>query len=290
MRELLKKLHKFEISIRKAINDQMMGDFHSIFKGSGLDFDDVRSYQYGDDIRSINWNVSAKGHGTFVKTYREEKEQTVFFILDVSKSQEIGKSDKKKIDIGKEICGVLSISAVKEQSKVGLLCFSDQKEVFLKADKGIKQAYQIIFKIFRLSAVSDKTNLTKAFRLCRNILKRKSVIIVISDFIDDNYQFEFKAIAKKHDLVVIHLTDPTEYKVPSLGIIPVIDNESGKTVWINSSSGFFRQKIRNNFQEKQKELSDFCKKYQANYLAVNTAEDYVPELIKLFKVRNRSGR
>ena len=135
MKELLKKLRRYEIQIRKAINSQMKGDFRSVFKGTGLEFDDVRPYQYGDDIRTIDWNVSAKGHGTFVKTFREEKEQTVFFILDVSASQEIGVAGKTKVDIGREICGVLSLSAVKESSHVGLICYSDQRELYIKPTK-----------------------------------------------------------------------------------------------------------------------------------------------------------
>ena len=140
MKELLKKLRKYEIQIRRALNSQMQGDFRSIFKGSGLEFDDVRSYQYGDDVRSINWNVTAKGHGTYVKTFREEKEQIVYFILDISASQEIGSQGRQKMDIGKEICGILAVSAIKESSQVGLLCYTDQKEKFIKPGKGANHA------------------------------------------------------------------------------------------------------------------------------------------------------
>jgi uncharacterized protein (DUF58 family) len=130
VKDIIKKLRKYEIRIRKAINTRMQGDFHSVFKGSGLEFADIRSYQYGDDVRTIDWNVSAKGHGTFVKTFREEKEQNVFFILDVSASQEIGDIDKQKIDVGKEIASVLTLSAVKESGHVGFIGFSDQKEIY----------------------------------------------------------------------------------------------------------------------------------------------------------------
>ena len=133
MRELLKKLRNYEIRIRKAINSQMQGDFHSIFKGTGLEFDDVRPYQYGDDIRSIHWTVTAKGHGTFVKTFKEQKEQTIFFVIDVSASQEIGSPGKTKSEIGKEICGVLAISGAKEQSHVGLIAYSDEREIYLNS-------------------------------------------------------------------------------------------------------------------------------------------------------------
>ena len=154
MKELLKKLRKYEIQIRKVINSHMQGDFHSIFKGSGLEFDDVRPYQYGDDIRTIDWNVSAKGHGMFVKTFKEEKEQTVFFILDVSASEDIGSAGRTKGDIGKEICGVLALSASKESSHLGLICFSDVKEKFMKPTKGHSQAYEIISTLAKLQPKS----------------------------------------------------------------------------------------------------------------------------------------
>src|SRR5882757_6138327 len=162
MKELLKKLRRYEIQIRKAINSQMQGDFHSIFKGTGLEFDDVRPYQYGDDVRTIDWNVTAKGHGTFVKTFREEKEQTIFFILDVSASQDIGTPGKTKVEISKEVCGVLALSGAKESSQLGLICFSDGRELALKPSKGMKQAYEIISRIVNLKPQSLKTNLNKA--------------------------------------------------------------------------------------------------------------------------------
>jgi len=289
MKELLKKLRKYEIQIRKAINSHMMGDFHSIFKGSGLEFDDVRPYQYGDDIRSIDWNVSAKGHGLFVKTFKEDKEQTVFFILDVSASQNIGNIGATKSDIGKEICGVLSLAASKESSHVGLICFSSINELYLKPIKGNLQAYQIISALAKLKPVHKTTNLKKAVSLAVNIIKRRSVIIFISDFIDgEDYFHDLKALSRRHDLVMIHISDKRETDLPKLGIIPVEDKESGKTLWINTSFGDFRQKISHQVAIRQEELEKFSRKHQINFVAINTGEDYVPKLLKLFKIRNRS--
>jgi uncharacterized protein (DUF58 family) len=285
---LIKKLRKYEIQIRKAINSQMQGDFRSVFKGSGLEFDDVRPYQYGDDIRSIDWNVSAKGHGTFVKTFREEKEQTVFFILDVSASQEIGAENRTKVDIGKEICGVLALSAVKESSHVGLICYSDQRELYIRPAKGISQAYQIIQGITRLKPLSKSTNLSRAMAFALNTIKRRSVIILISDFIDEQYEHNLKALARRHDLVVIHISDKRETRLPKLGIVPVIDKESGKTLWINTSFGDFRQKISLRLDERKAFIHSFSKKHQINFLSLDTDEDFVPKLLRLFKVRNRS--
>jgi uncharacterized protein (DUF58 family) len=266
----------------------MKGDFHSVFKGTGLEFDDVRPYQYGDDIRTIDWNVSAKGHGTFVKTFREEKEQTVFFILDVSASQEIGSENRTKVDIGKEICGVLALSAVKESSHVGLICFSDQRELYIRPGKGLTQAYQIIQSVTRLKPNSKKTDLNKALAFALNIIKRRSVIILVSDFIDEKYEQNLKALARRHDLVIIHISDKRETNLPKLGIIPVIDKESGKTLWINTSFGDFRQKISHRLEERKTWISQYSKKHQINFISLDTQEDYVPKLLRLFKVRNRT--
>lgn len=287
LRKLLKKLRKYEITVRKAITTQMQGDFHSVFKGSGLTFDDVREYQYGDDIRSIDWNATAKGHSVYVKTYREEREQIVYMMLDVSASQEIGDPGLQKVDIGKEICGVLTLSAIKESSQVGLLCFSDQKEAYVKPGKGDRHAYQIISKLYNTQNVSTKTDINSGINYLLNIIKRRSIIILISDFIDENYIGNLKALARKHDLIVIHLSDRRETQLPNLGIIPVYDKESRKTLWVNSSSSYFQDKVNTTYAGTRQTLEDFCRKHQADYLPIATEEDYVPKLINLFRIRNK---
>jgi uncharacterized protein (DUF58 family) len=288
MKELLKKLRRYEIQIRKAINSQMKGDFHSVFKGSGLEFDDVRPYQYGDDIRTIDWSVSAKGHGTFVKTFKEEKEQTVFFILDVSASEDIGSPGRTKVDIGKEICGVLALSAVKESGHVGLICYSDVKERFIKPTKGQSQAYEIISALSNLKPLSTGTNLSKAISFALNAIRRRSVVILISDFIDEGYEDNLKALARRHDLVVVHISDKRETALPRLGIIPVLDKETQRTVWINTSFGDFREKIIRHHNERKDMLQKFSRKHEINFITLDTDEDYVPKLLRLFKVRNKS--
>lgn len=266
----------------------MQGDFHSIFKGSGLEFDDVRPYQYGDDIRTIDWNVSAKGNGTFVKTFKEEKEQTIFFILDVSGSQEIGNPGKTKFDIGKEICGVLALSGAKESSQVGLICYSDVREKYIKPKKGMAQAYEIIQGITQLKPTSTKTDLTAAINFALNTIKRKSVIILISDFIDQGFYPSLRSLARKHDLVMIHISDNRETHLPKLGIIPILDKETGKTLWVNTSFGDFRSRVALHHESRKEELAHFSRKHQINFLSINTQEDYVPKLLKLFKLRNKS--
>ncbi len=285
MNELLSKLRNYEIRIRKAVDSQMHGNFKSVFKGSGLEFTDLRQYQYGDDIRLIDWNASSKGHGLFLKIFKEEKEQTVFFMVDVSASQDIGREERSKLDTTKEICGVLALSAMHEASHVGLYCFSDQKEKYIRPANSMKHGYQMILELFRLKPESLKTNLSDAILFALNILRRKSVVILISDFIDTDYEQNLKALAKKHDLVVIHLYDDREVNMPKLGIIPVYDKESRRMMWVNTSSAQFRKTTRVVFEENQQRLEKLCKQYKANYLSVDTQEDYIPKLIKLFRVK-----
>ncbi|GAB4124389.1 MAG: DUF58 domain-containing protein [Raineya sp.] len=286
MEEILKKLRKYEIRIRKAINTQRQGDFHSIFKGSGLEFSDVRDYLYGDDVRRIDWNVSAKGQGTFVKEFQEEKEQTVFFLVDVSASQELG-GKQSKLRIAQEICGVLAMSAAKEKNDIGLICFSDQKERYMKPQKGEKYAYEMILKLFTLQAQSAKTDISKMILYTLQTIKRKSVIILLSDFIDEGYHQHLKALSQKHDLVMIHLYDEKEISLPRLGIVPVYDKESKKTLWLNISSKAFRKMQQMRFRNIKENLEQLALKSSANYLAINTEEDFVPQLIELFRRRNK---
>ncbi|EMS33029.1 hypothetical protein C943_00306 [Mariniradius saccharolyticus AK6] len=288
MNQLLKKLRRYEIMIRKVVNNQLQGDYQSIFKGSGLEFDDLRPYQYGDDFRTIEWKVSAKGHGTFVKTFREDKDQSVYFLLDISGSQDIGDEGKKKIDIGKEVAGVLTLAAVFEGSQVGLISFSDQKEKIILPGKGPKQGIKIIQGIFGHKNISLKTNLKEMFNFALNIIKKRSIVIVISDFIDQGYERPFKALAQKHDLIAIQITDPRESALPTLGIIPVYDKEQGRTTWVNTAFGSFSRKILESFSSEREHLQDVCKKNQVNYLEISTKNDIVLPLIELFKHRNRT--
>lgn len=289
MKDILKRLRKYEIRIRKALNSQMQGDFHSIFKGSGLEFDDVRPYQWGDDIRNIDWRVTAKGQGTFMKTFIEEKEQTVFFLLDVSASQEIGKNNRQKIDLAKEMTGLLALSAIREGSKVGLLCYSDQVEDYIKPSKTTKHAYEIINRMFSLKPKSKKTDLDGAIKYTLNLLNKKTIIFIISDFIDENFTHSMRGLARKHDLVAIHISDKRESAIPQLGIVPLYEKESSKTVWLNTSSKEFKSAVQKTHGKNKDSLDNFCKRNDVNYTAIGTEEDYVPKLIKLFRHRNTSN-
>ncbi|HSI91599.1 MAG TPA: DUF58 domain-containing protein, partial [Adhaeribacter sp.] len=253
-------------------------------------FDDVRAYQYGDDVRSIDWNVSAKGHGTFIKTYREEKEQSVFLILDVSGSQAIGPEKNQKIDIGKEICGILALTAVKQAASIGLICISDQKEKYIRPGKGIEHAYSLIKSVVELKPLSLKTNLGLGIKNALGIIKRRSIILLISDFIDRNYEKELSMLARKHELIVVQLMDQREQNFPALGILPLRDTESGIVSWVNTSAASFRKKYLDDLNRNREKLQQICRKNKADYLLIDTSEDYVPQLVNLFRIRKKTRK
>ena len=286
MKEILKKVRKYEIEIRKYLNNSNQGDYNSIFKGSGIDFDDLRPYQYGDDHRSINWNISAKEDKIYTNTYKEDKEQSVFFLVDVSQSQHIGK-EENKINISKEIASVLTISALNTNSQVGILCFSDQKELFIQSKKGASHGYRIIKNLYELNQKSKKTNISSMVKFFMNAVKKKSLVILISDFIDKDYDKNMRALAKKHDVVCLHIYDDYETNIPNLGIIELEEKENNFRKWVNTSSSSFKKLSDNLFISKPEELKKKMNAIGINYLKLNSKENYVKNLIKLFKYRKK---
>ncbi len=284
MKEILKKVRKYEIEIRKFLNNSNQGDYRSIFKGSGIDFDDLRPYQYGDDHRSINWNITAKEDKIYTNTYKEDKEQSVFFLVDVSKSQEIGK-DENKINTSKEIASVLTLSALNTNSQVGLLCFSDQKELFIQSKKGISHGYRIIKNIYELKQKSNNTSISSMIRFFMKSIRKKSLVIIISDFIDENYQKSLKSLSNSHDVICLHIYDDYETKIPALGIIEVEEKENNYKKWVNTSSKTFKEKTRDLFINSSIEMKKNMNSLGINYLRINSRENYIKNLIKLFKYR-----
>ena len=273
--------------MHKQLLHLMQGDYRSVFKGSGLTFDDIRPYQYGDEVRSINWKLSAKGHGTYVNTFIEEREQTVFFLLDVSGSQEVGTPTQQKIDIGKEICSVLAFSAARQQAQVGMLCFSDQKEAVLPPNKGIAHVHRVVNALYQLRPASKATDLNAFLLQAVQIIKKRSLVVFVSDFIGENYRKSLAFLGEKHDVIAIDLVDTREKEFPRLGLLPLVDGESGQRYWVDTSSKSFKKAMRRALLDKKEDLKRFCTQKQVHYLRIHTAEDYVPLLVALFKKRNR---
>lgn len=286
MKEILKKVRKYEIKIRKFLNSRNQGDYKSIFKGTGLDFDDLRPYQYGDDFRTINWNITAKEHVLYTNTYKEEKEQSVFFLLDISKSQNIG--DKKtKISVIKEIASVLTLSALNQKSQVGLICFSDIKELFIDSKKGDAHGYKLIRELYRHKNKSEKTNIAGMIDFFMNVNKKKSLVILLSDFIDSNYHSKLRSLSKLHDVICIHIYDKIEINIPKLGIIELKNEENNYSRWINTSSQKFRESVIKTYTTEPERLKKKLLKYGITYLKIDSEKNYIKDLIKLFKSRKK---
>jgi uncharacterized protein (DUF58 family) len=287
---LVRRLRHLEIRIRKAVEAQLQGDFHSVFKGTGLEFDDVRLYQYGDEVRAIDWAVSSKGHGTFVKTYQEEKEQQVLVLLDVSASLDVGDGQRRKLDVARDIAGLLALSAARQGSALGVLAFSDQKEMYLPPGKGPRAAYALIQRLFALVPASRRTAVGAGIKQALGLLKRRSLVVLISDFIDGNYERELTMLAQRHDLIVVQLLAPRERHFPAIGIVPLCDAETGRVRWVNTSSADFRARVISSADRQQAELVNICRRNRTGFLALSTEGDFVPQLVNLFRHRQQSVR
>lgn len=284
IKSFISRIVQLEIRIRKAINTQMHGNFSSVFKGSGLEFSDLRQYQYGDDVRHIDWNTTAKGHGTFIKLFKEEKEQIAFFLVDVSGSLKVGKGNLSKLETIKEVAGVLAFSAMQEAGHIGLCCFSDKNEKYIAPRAGKKHGYQIISDLFTLEPENTGTDLKAGLLFTLQTLKRKSLIFVLSDFIDEGYHDLLRAMSQRHDLVVLHVQDNKEMRLPSMGIIPIYDPEQRKTTWVNTSSKQFKA-LHEQLAKSKRSLQTLCKQGRANYVPIRVGEDFVPALVRLFSIR-----
>ncbi len=285
---LVRRLRHLEIRMRQAVEAQLQGNFGSVFRGNGLEFDDVRLYQYGDEVRAIDWAVSSKGHGTFVKTYKEEREQQVVVALDVSASQRVGRGaagTQDKLDLGRDLAGILALSAARQDAALGLLAFSDQKELYLPPAKGLRPAYALLQRLYGLRPASTHTSLSTGIRQLLSLVKRRSLIILISDFIDENYERELTMLARQHDLVVVQLLAPQEVAFPALGIVPLRDAETGLLRWVNTSSPAFQAQYVAQGQARLLALRTLCRRQRVSLLTLRTDEDFVPQLVGLFRQR-----
>ena len=287
MKEILRKVRKLEIKIRKMVESTFAGEYHTAFKGQGLEFDEVRLYQYGDDIRTIDWNVTAKTGQVYIKKFREEREQTLFVLFDVSGSGDFGPLDENKRLIGMEIASIMAFSALKNNDKFGLATFSDRIEKFYKPNKGRKHILKIVRGVLTNTNKSEKTDINFALDFIKHTLKRRSILIIISDFLDDGYERALVHLGKKHEVILIRLFHPNEIFQMGTGTIPVLEIESGRQTWLNAGNSAYRQQLQDSFHQVQKNLELLCKKNKMDMLSVNTQEDYIPVLESYFKKRNK---
>ena len=282
----LKKLRRGELSIRKALSTHAQGEHHSLFKGSGLEFDDIRPYQYGDDTRSIHWAASSKGLDTYVKTFKEGREQTVFFLLDVSASQLLGQGHQK-LSLARAVSGTLLLSASHEASQVGLMLCSDQPEAVFKARKGEKYGLRLLAEIYAHQAQHKGTDLSACLKKTLTLLKRTSLLVIVSDFIDEGYSSLMASAARRHDLILLHVHNLYEQQMPFMGILPFCEIETGKRRWMNTRSSFFQGNLKKRLHRRISELQTFARTHHADYVSLGAEEDYLQSLVELFRRRKR---
>jgi uncharacterized protein (DUF58 family) len=285
--ELLKKVRKIEIKTRGLSRNIFAGEYHSAFKGRGMAFSEVREYQYGDDIRNIDWNVTARYNKPFVKVFEEERELTVMLVIDMSGSRNFGTTDKYKKNVITELAAVLAFSAIQNNDKIGVIFFSDKIEKFIPPKKGRSHILRIISELIDFEPQSTGTNLTLALQYLTNAIKKRSTSFLISDFIDDNKELQraLNIANNKHDVVALRIYDERETQLPDIGMLKLKDAETGEYVWTDTSSAVVRGAYAHWWNELNTQLDAAFTKSGVDYVNINTREDYVRSLMTLFKKR-----
>ncbi|MDP4261078.1 MAG: DUF58 domain-containing protein [Bacteroidota bacterium] len=285
--EILKKVRILEIKSKKLTSDLFTGEYHSAFKGKGMSFKEVREYAAGDDIRFIDWNVSARFGHPFSKVFEEERELTVMLLVDISNSSLFGTVNSTKRDIVTEIAAVLSFSAVNNADKIGVIFYSDKVEAYIPPKKGRQHALYIVRELLSKEPKSRGTQVSTALRFFNNSTRQKSIAFILSDFLDANYEQALRVASKKHDIIGIKLYDKMDMLLPDAGILQVQDAESGETKWVDSSNAFVRQQYQQEFFRVTDYSTQTFKKAASELLHIRTDEDYVKVLQKFFISRNR---
>lgn len=286
-KELLKQVREIEIRTKGLVNQVFSGEYHSVFKGKGMEFSEVREYQFGDDIRNIDWNVTARFGHPFVKIFEEERELTVILMIDLSGSLSFGTKQKTKQKVAAEISAILSFSALKNNDKVGLILFTDKIEKFVPPRKGRKHVLRIVREILSFKPEGNKTNLHSAMEFLNHTIKKRSIVFFISDFIDEGYEKILSVVSKKHDFIALSIEDIRENELVNVGLVKFLDAETGKEFLIDTSSKSFLD-----FYKKRKIDAINKRKYlfrlnKIDNINITSGEDYIKPLVQFFKIRER---
>ena len=284
-KELLKKVRKIEIKTKRLSDHIFGGEYQSTFKGRGMAFSEVRQYQFGDDVRAIDWNVTARYNDTFIKEFEEERELTMMLIIDISGSNFFGSDSLFKNEYVTELAATLAFSATKNNDKVGLILFTDNVELYIPPKKGKSHVLRIIRELLEFKSESKKTNINIPLKFVSNILKNRSIAFIISDFISKDYSNSLKIFSSKHDVTGIRIYDKTEEIIPNLGVIDITDNETGAKLTVNTGSKNVTKKYSEYYNSKRNEFIDFFKKSGSGIIECNTQDDYQKKLLKYFKSR-----
>lgn len=285
--ELIKKIHQLEIRTNRMVNDVLAGEYHSVFKGQGVEFEEVREYQAGDDIRTIDWNVTARMGEPFIKRYREERELTVMIMVDASASSMFGTAEKMKGELAVELSALLAFSAIKNNDRVGLLLFTDVIEKFIPPKKGKKHVLRLIRELLVFEPKGGHTNISMALDHVNKILTRKSVVFLLSDFMNAGFSDSLRITNQKHDLVTVSITDPREVEMPPIGFLELEDAETGETIIIDTFHSIVRHGFARVADEDFLKLETEFKKMRVDHVPIRTDQDYVDPLVRFFQKRAR---
>ena len=285
-KEILKKVRKIEIKTRRLSDHIFSGEYHTSFKGRGMTFSEVRQYQYGDDVRAIDWNVTARYNEPFVKVFEEERELTMMLMVDISGSESFGTKNQLKQDMVTEIAATLAFSATQNNDKIGLLLFSDQIELFIPPKKGKSHVLRIIRELIEFESKSKKTDLSQALKYLSSVLKKKAIVFLISDFMVKDYEHTLKIASKRHDVTGIRVFDQREESIPNIGIVNMIDAETGETLLVDTTSKKVRMDYEKYHRENVNYFKDIFSKCGAGTISSRVDESYVTKLLGYFKARN----
>lgn len=284
-KELLKKVRKIEIKTRRLSDHIFGGEYHSTFKGRGMTFSEVRQYQFGDDVRNIDWNVTARYNEPFIKVFEEERELTMMLVADVSGSEFFGTDKQFKNEIVTEVAATLAFSALQNNDKIGLILFTDEIELYIPPKKGKSHVLRIIRELLEFKPKSTKTDLAQAIKFLSNVMKKKAIVFVLSDFMTDGYDQTMKIAANKHDITGVRIYDQREESIPSLGIVQMEDEETGELMLVNTSSKKVRTSYETYYKERVAYYKESFKRSGAGVIDVRTDESYVKKLLGYFKRR-----
>ncbi|MCU0638541.1 MAG: DUF58 domain-containing protein [Candidatus Krumholzibacteria bacterium] len=285
--ELVKKIRIIQITTRKVVNDVLAGEYGSVFRGRGMEFDEVREYMPGDEIRSIDWNVTARTGTPYVKRYVEERELTVIFLVDLSASGTFGSVSKLKNEVAAELCSLLAFSAVKNNDKVGLIVFTDQVEMFIPPKKGTRHVLRVIRELLNFRPRQAKTDIVGALDYLGKVNKKRAVVFLVSDFQAEGFEKSMRVIGRRHDLVAVTITDPREVSLPDVGLVELEDAETGELVLIDTSSAGVRKNYERLGREQSEHFRELFASMGVDQIDVRTDRDYVPRLVQFFRTRER---
>jgi len=284
--ELFSRVRKLEIKAKGLTRHIFSGEYHSAFKGRGMAFSEVRNYQLGDEVRTIDWNVTARYNTPFVKVFEEERELTVMLVIDVSGSTDFGSTNRSKRETSLELAAILIFSAISNKDKVGAILFTDGIEHYVPPGKGRQHGLRILRELIEIKPTSNATNLVEPLSFLRNTQKKRTTTFLISDFItDEELQESLRITAKRHDLIAIQLHDDAEFMLPSLGYLPIYHAETGETTWVNSNSTAIKTRYKDSHTKQGEQIKYLLKKNGVDHVEISTADDLVKPLIKLFQLR-----